>query len=508
MTARTPTSQMIHDVFAVSAAQHAGKAALKFGGSEISYRQLAAAADYLSGLLVRQGVKRGDIVALLMPRSPELIAAMLAVLKCGAAYLPLDVDGPVTRNLGLLAEAQVDVLMLNQDCADDLRAGRKLVEVNSDTIFSDAVRQSRQSDLAAVQADPEDKAYVMYTSGSTGGPKGVVVPHRAIYRLVQSPNYIHITPDDNILHVAATEFDAATFEVWGALLNGATLIIYPEKTLDPNLFVQVVRDNKVTMMFLTSALFHLFAAKYPDAFDTVKFLLAGGDIISPTVVNGLLDAQPDITIINCYGPTENTTFTTTHGMTTGNRPGATVPIGKAISGTALHILDSNKQPVPAGQTGELFTSGSGVALGYLDPARNKDAFFIDQTISEGLIYRTGDLVRANNDGTLEFIGRKDNQVKVRGFRMSLEEVLSPLLELDEVIEAAVTVKKHASGDQQLIAFVQLRPKIKLKVSDIKHKLAAKVPAYMVPDSIYLDVELLINKNGKIDKKKMQEMLAC
>jgi len=436
---------------------------------------------------------------LMMSRRPEQIVAMLAILKCGAAYLPLDANDPVARNQHCLRAAAVAVIVMDR-CSDERGLdGVACIGADHRELFTSELETGPD-----VKALPDDSCYVMFTSGSTGRPKGVVVPHRAVLRLVKQTNYIQIERDDAILQFAPATFDASTFEIWGALLNGATLVLYSGATLDPNLFAKEIRDNGVTILWLTAAVFHLVATRYLVALQTLKILLAGGDVLYPKLVNKVLDAIPGITIINGYGPTENTTFTCCHRMTAANRPGDCVPIGRAIAGTTLHILDESRRPVADGEAGELFVSGPGVALGYLNESSNGKAFFYDAGIAAGLIYRTGDRVRVNADGDIEFGGRNDNQVKVRGFRVSLEEIQAGLLKLPQVTDAVVLLEKSESGDQQLVAYIQSSREPLPAVADVKKALAADLPRYMIPDLIYLSASLPINRNGKIDRHRIRQ----
>lgn len=499
--------KLIHRAFEEQVKRTPEEIAISFNDEKLTYEQLNVKANNLAITLQSNSVKPGDVVGICMSRTPEMIIAIIAILKCGAAYLPIDAKNPVSRSLSFLNEAKVKAIVTNSIYDDELVENR----INIDVSILSLTNVNNNNDIKqnlVREGDSEDKAYIMFTSGSTGGPKGVIVPHRAVYRLVVDTNYVEIKPSDNILHISQPAFDAATFEIWGALLNGAELVIYPDEILDPNVFASVVKQQNVTMMFLTSALFHLIASKYRDALKPLKTLLAGGDVLSTRVINNLLDAIPELTVIACYGPTENTTFTTTHTMNDKKRPGQSVPIGKVINGSGVHILDENQKPIAEGEIGELVATGAGVALGYVNKARNNSAFLINKEISENMIYRTGDLVRKNKDDVLDFIGRKDNQVKVRGFRMCLEEIQAPLLELDDVIDAFVTVQRHESGDQQLVAYIKLQTGSELNRINLRKKLASELPAYMIPDIVHLNAELFINKNGKIDKSRIEQALAC
>jgi acyl-coenzyme A synthetase/AMP-(fatty) acid ligase len=274
--------------------------------------------------------------------------------------------------------------------------------------------------------------------------------------------------------------------------------------LDPNLLQREIREHNVTILWLTAAVFHLFAERFVAALSPLRILLAGGDVLNAKSVNKVLDQVPCITVINGYGPTENTTFTCCHVMTTRNRPIDTVPIGRAISGTEIHVLDERLSPVPSGEEGGLFTSGQGVALGYLGSTKDNDAFFHDDSIAPGLIYRTGDLVRSNALGELEFIGRVDNQVKLRGYRVSLEEIKARIVEMEWVCDALVLKETFGSGDQLLVAHVQIQEGRELSAKQMQAHLATVLPKYMIPDQIVFHSQLPITSNGKLDRRAVQE----
>lgn len=503
MSANGQQSECIHKLFEQIAYKYPDKTAIIAQDREFSYTQLNNAADKIAVEIIGKNIQRGSIVAIAMPRCIEMVVCMLAVLKCGAAYLPLDLQNPSSRNRSFLDEAGVGLIVTNQKLCADLNDNYEVMDVTESVVVTAADCKSQQLDSELT--GPEDKAYIMYTSGSTGGPKGVIVPHRAIHRLVQKMNYISIEPEDRILHVSPPEFDASTFEVWGALLNAAAVVLYPQGGIDPNLFRKIIKQKKVTVVFITSALFHLLASRFPMAFQGIRAVLTGGDVVSPVAINSLFDHLPGITIISCYGPTENTTFSTSYMMTSQNRPGSIVPIGKPINGTSVHVLNEARVPVAPGEIGELYTSGQGVALGYVNKAKNVDAFIFDKAISQGLIYRTGDMVRLGECGNLKFVGRKDNQVKIRGYRMSLEEVQAALLELDEILDAKVTKSTEPDGEKYLIAHVTLQPEVNLNAKGIKARLADIIPAYMIPDVVSVTDNFAINKNGKIDKTKLTQV---
>jgi acyl-coenzyme A synthetase/AMP-(fatty) acid ligase len=271
--------------------------------------------------------------------------------------------------------------------------------------------------------------------------------------------------------------------------------------MDPNQLKSDLRDNGITILWLTAALFSLVADKAIDALRPLKTLLAGGDVLNPRYVNKVLEHVPGITVINGYGPTENTTFTCCHRMTASNKPDGSVPIGRPITGTRVHVLDDLRKPVPRGEVGELYASGQGVALGYLNE-RHNDVFFVDESIAPGLIYKTGDLVREDENGELRFIGRRDSLVKVRGHRVSLEEVRTHIVTLEDVVDAVVVKKDLPSGDQILVAHVRKREGGDIDAKSMRLRLAEKIPRYMIPSQFLFDDALAINENGKIDRAKI------
>jgi aspartate racemase len=344
----------------------------------------------------------------------------------------------------------------------------------------------------------------MYTSGSTGKPKGVMVEHRSIVRLVREPDYCTITPDDVFLQAAPVSFDAATFEIWGALLNGATLAILPPEATTLEQIGRAIREYGVTTLWLTAGLFHLMVEQRLEDLRPVRQLLAGGDVLSPKCVQTVLDKLPGCTLINGYGPTENTTFTCCHVMRPGERIGEAVPIGRPISGTTVYILDENLQPVDTGQTGELYTGGVGVARGYWNnPEATAEKFVPDPFARDGSkMYRTGDLARWNEDSCIEFLGRIDNQVKIRGHRIEPGEIEAVLETHPDLGQVCVAVDaSEDDGSKRLIAFYTLRDRAATQpaASDLRDYLKLRLPQYMIP-ALFAAVERMpLSPNGKVDR---------
>lgn len=489
----------IHKLFEKNAELDPTKVAIKDENSVLTYQQMNDRANAVARSLKQSGVNKGDAVSIAIGHSPELVVAMLAVLKCGAVYLPIDEALPAACIQGYFDAASVKVCISNKQVAFESYVDASYI------LIQDAVSYDQGGEFTSEELTGEAAAYIMFTSGSTGTPKAVVVPHRAVIRLVIGTNYITISPEDKILQFAPPSFDASTFEIWGALLNHATLVVYLGKGLDPNKLKRGILNNEVTILWLTAALFHLIVNSFIEVLKPIRVLLAGGDVLNPKYVNHVFDMYPQITLINGYGPTENTTFTCCHVMNTNNRPQGAVPIGRPISGTDIHILNEQLVEVPCEEIGTLYTSGLGVSLGYLSSEKNDKAFFYDETIALGLIYNTGDLVKRTSNGDIEFIGRTDNQVKIRGHRVSLEEVRLHIVELEHICDAVVLVKQSGTGDQLLAAYLKVKVDEEDAVTarDIRAQLSKVVPNYMVPDQVTFCTNLPIKANGKIDKSKIE-----
>ncbi|MEA2488350.1 MAG: hypothetical protein QOH21_142, partial [Acidobacteriota bacterium] len=389
--------QRIHELFEAQAAATPDAIALVANNETLSYRELNERANAIAHSLIARGVTAGELVAICVERSVENIAGTLGILKAGAAYLPLDPSYPEQRLQQMLDDSGVRVVLRKEDLTGDGHAVTN----------------------PAIAGTPGDLAYVMYTSGSTGLPKGVMVEHRGVVRLVAGNHYVPLDAQTRMLQVSTTAFDAATFEIWGSLLNGGQLVLYPEPLIDLTVLNDTIDRHAINTVWLTAGLFEQWSYLLPKT-SSLRYVLAGGDVLSPAAVARVYRALPDLTVINGYGPTENTTFTCCYAIPRTADLSRPIPLGTNINGTSLHVLDRTGKAVPVGTAGELYAGGAGLARGYWNqPALTAEKFV---SIAGQRLYRTGDLVRFLPDGTLSFLGRIDNQVKIRGFRIEPGEI--------------------------------------------------------------------------------------
>ncbi len=472
----------------------------------MTYGELDRAANRLADQLEAMGVGPGSHVATMLDRSAEFVASILATLKAGGVYVPMDAASPPNRVAEMLVDANVAVVLTSPD-------GRARVpDTSARIVVVDDLTAPTAAAAATATARPcgvtaGDPAYVMFTSGSTGRPRAVEVPHRAIVRLVRNTNYITLSERAVILSCAPVSFDASTFELWGALLNGGRLVMYPGAIPEPGEIADLVRAWGVTTMWLTAGLFHVLVESKPEALTGLRQLLAGGDVLSPSHVARALQALEGGVLINGYGPTENTTFTCCHVMTGEAEVGSTVPIGRPIANTRVYVLDAAMQPVPVGVRGELWTGGDGVALGYRnDPDLTMERFRADPFSHDpsARIYRTGDLVRYRPDGVIEFVGRSDRQVKVRGFRIELGEIEHALRLERAVSDAVVVATERSPGNKRLVAYVVPAADCTIDLVALRTHLAARLPDYAMPSAIVPIGVLPLTRNGKVDTAQLAE----
>jgi amino acid adenylation domain-containing protein len=468
------------------------KPALWYDGGTVTYADVSARANRLARLLRRRGVRRGSVVGVCLPRGVDLIVTLLAILEAGGAYLPLDIGYPPARRELMLAEASPDLVLDT--------------ELLASPEFQQALEAMRPDPLD-VPVSAEDIAYVMFTSGSTGRPKAVAVPHRAVRRLVVDAGYLTIRSSDTVAQLSSVSFDAATFEIWGALLNGATLALPAPGSLSVPDLRRFLASSGATVAWLTAGLFHEVVDDDPDALGGLRHLLAGGDVLSPAHCGRFLRRSPSVVLHNGYGPTENTTFTAVHRVSPGDveRPGG-IPIGTLIDGTGAYVLDEWLQPVGPGEPGELYVDGAGLALGYLGRgALTSERFVACPYGAPGSrMYRTGDKVRTGPDGRLEFLGRVDAQVKIRGYRVEPAEVETALLENPAVRQACVVVRPDGVGGKRLVAYVVGAG---ADPADLRTWLGERLPGFMVPAMVTSLPALPLTPNGKVDRASLPEPMA-
>ncbi|HYO14111.1 MAG TPA: amino acid adenylation domain-containing protein, partial [Thermoanaerobaculia bacterium] len=413
----------------------------------------------------------------------------------------LDPSYPTERLRLLAADAGLAVLLTGSRLADRF-AGVPVPLLLLDREAGAIARRPAGGPLPL--ARPENLAYVMYTSGSTGVPKGVAVTHRNVVRLVRETNYASFAPDEVFLQLAPLSFDAATWEVWGPLLNGGRLEVFPAHVPTLEELASFLAERRVTSLWLTAGLFHQMAERHAESLRSVRWVLTGGDVVSPPHAARALEAMEGI-LANGYGPTEGTTFTTWYPVPRGGAAAGPLSIGRPIANTRVHVLDRRLQPVPVGVPGELLVGGDGLARGYLGrPDLTAERFVPDPLASEpgGRIYRTGDLARWRPDGTLDFLGRLDDQVKIRGFRVEPGEVEAALAGHPAVREAAVAVRPDPAGGRRLVAYVALEEGGTVRA--VREDLRRGLPEPMVP-AVFVELPALpLNANGKVDRKALPE----
>ena len=489
-----PGDATLRDLWLQQVARTPDAVALDFDG-QLSYGELHRRACRLARRLAAQGVGPGSCVAVHLERSRDLVVALLGVIEAGAAYLPLDTLYPPERIDLMVEDAGARLAVTETTLAGNLPASCRVLKVEDDA--------GAPAPAGDPTPGPLDLAYVIHTSGSTGRPKGVAVPHQAVIRLVCRTNYVRLTPGDRIAQVSNVSFDAATFEIWGALLHGARLVgLAKETVLEVEELRAALARHGISVMFLTTSLFHELAADDPRAFASLSTLIVGGEALDPGVARRVLAAVPPRRLLNAYGPTETTTFATTSSVAE-VPPGATgVPIGRSLANTTIHVLDRRLAPVPIGVAGELLIGGDGTARGYLGRSALTAASFVPDPFDErggSRLYRTGDLARRRADGQVEFLGRGDQQVKIRGFRIEPGEIEAVLGDHPAVRQVAVLVLPDSAGAKRLVAYVAAEGPERPGSRELREHLESRVPEYMVPAAWVLLDALPLNANGKLDR---------
>ncbi len=497
-----PRDRCIHQLFEQQTERTPESIALVFGDRQLTYRELNRRSNRVAHHLRTLGVKPHDLVGICVERSLEMVVGLLGILKSGAAYVPLDPAYPAERLDFMRVETGAAIVLTQARLRHLVPRGSGIVCLDADWQRI----QEAEDGNPNLDASAEDLAYAMYTSGSTGGPKGVEIPHRGVVRLASGLGCISPGADEVFLQMAPLSFDASTFEIWVALLHGARLVIMPPEQPTLEEIGRAIRDHKITTLWLTTGLFHLMAEERAADLKPLRQLLTGGDVLSARIVREALPELGDCRLINCYGPTESTTFASCYPVEPeigGDRP---IPIGRPIGNTQIYILDAGLQPLPVGVAGELCIGGDGLARGYLNrPELTAEKFIAHPFSAEpgARIYRTGDRARYRPDGNIEFHGRIDNQVKVRGFRIEFGEIEAALQEHTGVSQCVAAVREDAAGEKRLVAWVvPVDPRRAPAIAELRDFLKQKLPDFMVPAAFVMLPELPLTLNGKIDRGKL------
>jgi amino acid adenylation domain-containing protein len=494
-----PRDKTVSQLFEEVAERYGDSIALVFEHERLTYRELNARANRIANRLRGVGVGSETMVGCCITRSPDLIVGMIAILKAGGAYVPLDPNYPKERFDFLLSDSRPLLILADSSLASTVLANCGVPILLADDCEANANATS-EGNLEPL-GHSNSLAYVMYTSGSTGLPKGVMVENRAIVRLVRDTNYCKFGPEEVFLQYAPISFDASTFEIWGALLNGGRLVVMPPQASSLGDLGRVIREQGVTTVWLTAGLFHLIVEEGLEDLGSVRQLLAGGDVLSPFHVRRVLAELPNCCLINGYGPTENTTFTCCHVMRGTGAISHSVPIGRPISNTRAYILDDQLQPVRPGVIGELYAGGDGIARGYLNNPDATNEKFLTDHFSEAAgarMYRTGDLACWRADGIIEFHGRADDQIKILGHRVEPAEVEVALGACKSIKQVCVVPYTDENRTRRLVAYY-VGSLAGVTANELRAFLAQKVPQYMIPAAFVPLDALPLSPNGKVDR---------
>ncbi|MBA6045124.1 non-ribosomal peptide synthetase [Pseudomonas lactis] len=478
-TARQYPSQLtVSQLFEAQALARPEASAAVQGELSLSYRDLNRRANRLAHHLISQGVQPGESVAIALPRCLDLLVCQLAILKCAAVYVPLDVNAPVERQAFIVKDSGARHVL------DDLAQ----LDLDTQSPANPDPAQSAQS-----------VAYILYTSGSTGTPKGVQVPHLAISRLVLNNGFAEFNAHDRVAFASNPAFDASTLEVWAPLLNGGCVVVVEQvQLLSQAAFAELLREQAVSVLWMTAGLFHQYADALMPVFRQLRYLIVGGDVLDPQVIGRVLKLGKPQHLLNGYGPTEATTFSTTFEITTLGE--GAIPIGRPIANAQAYVLDARQQPLPVGVTGELYIGGAGVAKGYLNLPQLSAEKFVPNPFGDGQLYRSGDLACWRADGNLMYLGRNDLQVKIRGFRIEPGEIEACLCACAGIRDVVVLVREDEPGHKRLVAYYTADAT--LDIATLRAHVQGRLPDYMVPSAYVWLAQLPLTANGKLDRKAL------
>ena len=491
-----PRDKTVVELFEEQVKKTPDNTALVFEDKQLTYAELNARANSLAHKLRELGVKPDDFVVIIADRSIEMICGIYGIIKAGGAYVPIDPTYPEDRIAFMLEDCQPKAVLKFTTESITIDNGMPVIDLADSKVWEGA------SENPEVVNNPEDAIYCIYTSGTTGKPKGSLIEHRSVVRLVKNTNYIELDEHNVILQTGSMSFDASTLEVWGAFLNGGKLVITTKEIITDNIkFRELINKEKVNTMWLTSTLFNQMIGEENDIFDGLEHLLIGGEKLSDDHVRIMKSRNNGMKLTNGYGPTENTTFTTTYEIPVGFEM---IPIGKPIANTKIYIMNGDNL-CGIGVPGELCTTGDGVARGYLNRPELTAEKFVKNPFGEGRMYKTGDLAKWLPDGNIEYLGRIDEQVKIRGFRIELGEIESKIREIENIKDCAVIAKADSTGDKAIYAYYTSDAEV--SVSEIRDRLSESLPEYMVPAYMMQIEAIPVTRNGKLDRRALPEIEA-
>ncbi|WP_194894824.1 amino acid adenylation domain-containing protein [Catenulispora pinisilvae] len=524
----SPVERCVHEMFADHATAFPDRVALTGPRGDLSYGELDARAERLATRLVRSGAERDTAVGVLLERSEDFVLSALAVLKAGGCYVPLDPSYPDSRLRLMLDAAGVRTVVTNSEFAARVPNTGAEVEIVDCRDQDSATRtvgaaapdraSAREPHPAVAGSHGDSLAYIMFTSGSTGTPKAAAIRHAGVARLVNEPDYVRLDADVVMANISSVSFDAATFEIWGALANGGRLVIGPP---GPSSALELGRyfvRHGINCAFLTSGLFNLIVDECLEDLGGFTQLITGGDVVSPRQARRFIQAHPRCRLVNGYGPTEMTTFTACHHITLEDTRHERIPIGKPIRGTRVEILDKDLRPAAVGTPGMLYAGGPGIFRGYL----NDKKLTAERTIPAprppgGRLYATQDLAMYRPDGSIDFLGRLDGQIKKRGYRVEPGEIEEALRADPVVRQAALALIAQSTDDAVLAAYVVLdgaggrldspRADPRAQIAGIRERLRQRLPSHLIPDRLVIVEALPLSVNGKVDRRALAALSA-
>lgn len=494
-----PYEKTIIELFEEQVKKHSNEIAINFENEELTYGELNEKVNQLAHLLkLNYQIKNGDIVGLFIDKSLEMIIGMLAILKSGACFLPLDFELPVERLTYIISNSNPSLILTSHKLCEMVKSlNVSYLEIDLDSSF--IYGNNANKDNLEISITPEDLIYIIYTSGSTGTPKGVMVKQRNIVRLVKNPNFLNFKEHEIMVQTGTIVFDACIFEIFGALLNGFKLHILPKaRLMDFSYMKSFIKEKQISILFLTTGLLNQLINEDPSIFASVRYLLTGGDVISPKHIAKVTSACPKVQIINCYGPTENGSYSTCYQVS-GNEKDGIIPIGKPISNSTCYVVSKTGTLQPIGVPGELWVGGDGIARGYINNYELTKQKFVKNPFGEGIIYKTGDQVKWLPDGNLVFLTRLDKQIKLRGYRIELEDIDTNILKYNG-IKQSISILIELNNQKAICSYIIADEQI--NINNLKAFVADYLPKYMIPKYILQVESLPLTISGKLDRRSL------